>query len=201
MGSATSTFQRYAPRPLFDRAALREVARKLGWIAPPPAPVAVLRAVGGRAPIAPPSPPAPRAAPVDAGAVPRRPMRLAEYLFHRGLVSWTQVSEALRWQRAQRPQVGRIALQFGHLTHAGVREVLARRLAERAFDVPFCEYARQRGYLTPAQAAAIVRQQRRLQRRIGEWFVSRGLVDAARLELLARELALHNARARIAGAR
>lgn len=230
MGSATTTFQRYAPRPLFDRAAMRATARRLGWLDParPPAAVALLRpglravppsdapatvrpaATPAKAPVSrpaaratpasalpsPPAPPAPRTAPVDPGVVPRRPMRLAEYLFHRGKVSWTEVSQALTWQRAQRPLVGRIALEWGQLTHAEISELLARRGAERAYDVPFCEYARRQGYLTGAQATAIVGQQRRLQRRIGEWFVARGLVDPGEVDRLACELALHNARAR-----
>jgi hypothetical protein len=123
-------------------------------------------------------------------------MRLAEYLFHRGRVSWAEVAEALRWQREQRPQVGRIALERGQLTHAEIRELLARRNAERAYDVPFCEYARRQGFLTDAQASAIVAQQQRLQQRIGEYFVSRGLVERGELDRFARELALHNLRVR-----
>jgi hypothetical protein len=139
---------------------------------------------------------APRAAPVDAGAVPRRRLRLAEYLFHRGKIRWSDVTDALQWQRAQRPMVGRIALEWGYLTHADIRDVIARRRAERAFDEPFCEYACRIGLLTGAQATAIVGQQRRLQRPIGEWFVARGLLRRDEVDVLATELALHNARAR-----
>jgi hypothetical protein len=126
-------------------------------------------------------------------------MRLAEYLFHRGKVRWSDVTEALRWQRGQRPMVGKIALEWGYLSHADIRELILRRSAERAYDLPFCEYARRIGLLTGAQAIAIVGQQRRLQRRIGEYFVAQGLLERGEVDALAGELSIHNARARAAG--
>ncbi|BDG08511.1 J domain-containing protein [Anaeromyxobacter paludicola] len=131
--------------------------------------------------------------PGEAG-LPRRRLKLAEFLYYSGKVPWSAMVEAVAWQRRQRPAVGAIATGFGFLTPAEVAELLARRLAEAASQVPFGEYALREGYLTPFQLLATLGRQLRLQRPIGQFFVERGLLDDDDLELLRHRMFSHNLR-------
>lgn len=153
-----------------------------------------------RAP-APPSPARPPRPPVDhvhRGTLPRRRLLFAEYLYYSGRVSWRNLVEAVAWQRRQRPPIGRLAVACGQLSEAQVREVLAARRRGRD-PAPFGEWARDLGLLTRGQLLALLGRQRRQQRRIGEFFIEAGLLDAGEIPALELRLAGHNARFRRQG--
>ena len=133
---------------------------------------------------------------VHRGSPPRRPLLLAEFLYYAGRISWRNLVEAVAWQRGQRPPIGRIAVEWGHLSEDGVREVLAARRRTGDGGGPFGECALRLGLLTSGQLLALLGRQRRLQRRIGEFFVERGILGAAEIAALERDLATHNARHR-----
>jgi hypothetical protein len=126
--------------------------------------------------------------------LPQRRLRLAEFLYYSGRVTWQDFVAAIAWQRAQRPAVGRIAVDFGFLDRDEVAEILERRRAEGAAGDPFGEFAVRRGYLTPFQLLAMLGQQLRLQQPIGQFFVGRGLVEDADLDRLRGLIFRHNAR-------
>jgi hypothetical protein len=126
--------------------------------------------------------------------IPARRLRLAELLYHEGLISWRSYSEAVAWQRQQRPAIGQLAVEWGHLTHADVRALLAQRHRERAFQVRFGEYAVNQGMLTGFQRLALLGRQRRLQQPIGAYFIERGLLDEAALEAACDRMFRHNGR-------
>jgi hypothetical protein len=128
--------------------------------------------------------------------LPRRPLRLGEFLYYTGRVPWSELMEAVAWQRRQRPAFGRIGVEFGFLAERDVVEILRRRGHDGAFGVPFGEYAVQNGFLTPFQLLAILGRQHGLQRPIGEYFVERGLLDPDEIEGVRRHVFFHNARCR-----
>ena len=130
---------------------------------------------------------------VHRGGLPRRPLLFAEYLYYSGRVSWRNLVEAVAWQRRQRPSIGRIAVEWGHLDDGQVREVLQAR---RGGAKPFGEIAREMGLLTGAQLLALLGRQRRLQRRIGEYFVEAGILGHREVPALEADLLAHNARFR-----
>lgn len=140
--------------------------------------------------------PRPVRPPVDhlhRGGLPRRPLLFAEYLYYSGRVSWRNLVEAVAWQRRQRPAIGRIAVEWGHLDDTQVREVLQAR---RRGAKPFGETAREMGFLTGVQLLALLGRQRRMQRRIGEYFVEAGILGHGEVPALEAELLSHNARFR-----
>jgi hypothetical protein len=141
-----------------------------------------------------------RPRPAAAGPFPQRTLRIGEYLFHAGLVTWRECCDALQWQRAQRPLIGQLAVELRLLTHAQLAELFRRRASERAARRTFGEFAVAAGFLTVAEVTALVGQQRRLQRRLGDWFVERGLLDAPALDEAERAMRTHNARVRLADA-
>lgn len=146
------------------------------------------------APPAPPRParqaPPPRAA---AGQLPRRRLRLAEYLYYSGRVSFRIAAEAVVWQRRQRPPLGRLAVEWGHLQPDDVLELLSARRRDGSGEL-FGEYALRRGALKPGQLLALLGQQRRLQRPIGDFFVQSGIVDQSEMEAAVAALLRHNMR-------
>jgi hypothetical protein len=109
-------------------------------------------------------------------------------------VSWTELVDAIAWQRAQRAPLGRIAVDFGFLARDDVGVILERRREAGANGVPFGEWAVRQGFLTSFQLLATLGQQLRQQRPIGRYFVDRGLLDAAEIEELRRRIFRHNAR-------
>jgi hypothetical protein len=166
---------------------------------PPPRAAGAARSTA-RTASAPPVPPprrsgAPRVrASVRPEDLPRRRLRFAEYLYYSGRVRWTELVEAVAWQRAQRPPVGRIAVDFGFLAPDDVGIVLERRRAAGASGVAFGEWAVRLGYLTPFQLLAVLGQQLRRQRPIGQFFVERGLILPSEVEVVRRAVLRHNAR-------
>jgi hypothetical protein len=175
--------------------------------APPrPRPQRARAPAGVRAERPPPAPPPPPRAASRPGAprvrvgvrpqdLPQRRLRFAEFLYYSGRVGWGDLVEAIAWQRAQRPPVGRIAVDLGFLDPEDVPVLLERRRrAATAGGVPFGEWAVREGYLTSFQLLAVLGHQLRLQRPIGQYFVERGLLDPDDVDLVRRRILRHNAR-------
>lgn len=161
-----------------------------------PSPAAPARSPFPHARAAPPRPRA-AAAPGDdpqAAALPRRKLRLAEYLYYSGRISWAALTDAVAWQRRQRPALGRLAVAAGYLTADQVARLLDRRRLAGEQGVPLGEYAVRHGALTSFQLLALLGRQVRMQRRIGEYFVEQGLLDREEIDELRRRIAWHNAR-------
>jgi hypothetical protein len=126
--------------------------------------------------------------------LPRRRLRLAEFLYYSGRLAWADFVAAIAWQRRLRPEVGRIAVDFGFLERHQVLEILTRRRIEQSLAVPFGEFAVRHGYLTAFQVLAVLGQQVRLQRPLGQYFVERGLVSEPELDDARLRILRHNAR-------
>ena len=126
-----------------------------------------------------------RAKPVS---IPSIPLEFGMYSFYQGKVTYQQLIEALVWQRRQRPTLGAIAEQWGWLSEAKVTRVLGHR--GRA--VRFGKKAIELGYLKPHQVEALLTYQRTLQKRIGEYFVDKGLLSEEEASQISRNLAKHN---------
>ncbi len=128
--------------------------------------------------------------------MPQGQLRFAEFLYYSGRISWQALVESIAWQRRQRPSIGRIAVGWGHLTEDDVREVLESRRRDGAHGIPFGEHALRRGMLTPFQLLALLGRQRRMQRRIGEFFVERGDIGPGEIAAIRLAVMRHNARCR-----
>ena len=170
----------------------------------PPASAAPPRSAPPRAAAPAPARPPPRPA-AQAGAphvrpsvrpedLPRRRLRFAEYLYYSGRVRWSELVEAVAWQRGQRPPIGRIAVELGFLAHDDVGVILERRRLAGANGIPFGEWAIRLGYLTPFQVLAILGQQLRSQRPIGQYFVERGILGPDEVEDVRHRIVRHNVR-------
>jgi hypothetical protein len=124
------------------------------------------------------------------GALPRRRLRLAEFLYYSGRVSWQSLISAIVWQRAARPRFGELAREMRALTRQELTKVLgARRRHEQTGDT-----ARRLRLLTAEEVAQILRMQRARHKPIGRYFVEKERMPRVELTMILRELFRHNAR-------
>ena len=126
-----------------------------------------------------PSQPPPRA---SWSSEPRTPQMLGRYLLAQGRITLSELTDAILWQRAQRPAVGRIAQEWRILSQEQVVQVLR----DKPYNEFFCDYAVRVGLMTAFHRTAIIAKQRKMQRQIGEYFVERGLLSRDEVDEYAR---------------
>lgn len=114
---------------------------------------------------------------------PRPRTMFGRFLLARGHITLQQLIDAVRWQRAQRPPVGRIAMSWGILSAKQVYEVLSDKDPEDRF----CDVAVRKGYMTVVQRLAVLGRQREMQKPIGTYFVEQGILTRDEIEGLAAE--------------
>lgn len=133
--------------------------------------------------------PRPRGPHGAAALVPRRRLRLGEFLYHSRVIPFSTLIEALIWQRRQRDRFCEICRRWGHLSEAQVRLLLAERLPHEQVGAT----AQRLRLLTSFQVRTILAFQRSRQQPIGRYFVSHGHCSPAALAALIGRLERHNA--------
>jgi hypothetical protein len=124
------------------------------------------------------------------GAVPRRRLRLAEYLYYTGRVSWQSMIKAIVWQRSVQPRFGEIARELSRISSADLWKILGSKLRHEQTG----EAAQRLRILTAADVERVLRLQRLRHRKIGSYFVEEERMSGETLTGLLRELHRHNAR-------
>jgi hypothetical protein len=124
------------------------------------------------------------------GPIPSRTLRIGEFLYYSGHISWLELIRALVWQAQQRPCFGQVAHRFGYLTPERITSVLAHRRIEEKIG----EAAMRLRFITSLQQQVVLHAQQRSCRRIGDYFVESGLLAAADLERIGHSVRAHNAR-------
>jgi hypothetical protein len=124
------------------------------------------------------------------GPLPNRRLLLGHFLYYSGIASWRMVVQALVWQRTQRPRLGELGQRFGLLHEEEIRHILR---SKPLFE-PFGTSAVAQGYLTETQLQVLIYQQKRLQRKFGEYFTENNILRPDQLVLLLRQYHAHNAR-------
>lgn len=113
------------------------------------------------------------------------PLLFGRYLLGEGFISLGELTEAISWQRQQRPAVGQIAIDWRILTSEQVDGLLH----EKPRTQLFCDFAVARGLMSSFERLAVLAKQRRLQRPIGQYFVERGILTQEQVDALARRVA------------
>jgi len=124
------------------------------------------------------------------GNVPSRNLLIGQFLYYTGVISWQTLIDAIVWQRKQRPTIGQIALSWQKLSERQIRMILMKRRSGEKFG----ESAIRAGYLTRFEVMALLGRQRRLQRRIGEYFLRQNLLRDQELEQMVNRQRIHNGR-------
>jgi hypothetical protein len=120
--------------------------------------------------------------------LPQRPLRIGEFLYHAGVISWRSLISALVWQRKQRPRLGEIAQKWQWLTEAQIIILLENRhLGERLGELMV-----RHKFINPFQLDVLIYHQRKLQQPIGHFFATQGLVTEAEIRRYLMRLRDHN---------
>jgi len=126
------------------------------------------------------------------GVVPQIRLPIGLFLYYRGEIHSRQLSDALLWQRRQRDPVGQLAQQLGWLDKKQIHVILRYSGKSRRI-LKFGERARALGFLTTSQVQGLLWRQRILQRKLGQYFITHGLLSEPRFAQLLKECQEHNA--------
>jgi hypothetical protein len=124
------------------------------------------------------------------GPLPRRPLLFGHFLYYSGVSTWRMIIQALIWQRSHRPRLGQLGQRFGWLSHEEILQVLRDSKTSR----PFGQTALDLGLLNDRQLKILLFQQKRLQKKIGEFFIQEKILSPAQLNELLARYQEHNAR-------
>ena len=125
-------------------------------------------------------------------SMPRRTLLLGQFLYYSGLISWNSLIRAIAWQRTHRPRMGQIAVEWGMLSIPDIREILTSKGPGEKFG----EYALRKGFLTSCERMILLRRQRLLQPRIGEYFTNTGILTPHDIDRMVGRMRMHNWNAR-----
>ena len=124
------------------------------------------------------------------GTLPKRNLRLGEYLFYRRVISWGTLINAILWQSRARPRLGEIALDLHYLEQRDILEILKKK----NLNEPFGEAAVRLGFISAFHRFVLLGQQRRYGLPLGKFFVDLHLLNEADLKRYVQENQLHNIR-------
>ncbi len=123
------------------------------------------------------------------GSLPNRRLLLGHFLYYSGLINWRTIIQALIWQRTERPRLGEIGRRFGLLNEADVVQILRNRPILQ----PFGQTAMELGLLSQPQLQMLVAHQKRLQKKFGEFFLEKQILEPNELRTLLQQYQEHNA--------
>jgi hypothetical protein len=122
------------------------------------------------------------------GPVPSQPMRLGQFLYYSGIITWRHLIDAISWQRRIKPRYGQIALDWEIIDLGQITQILrAKTQGER-----FGEYARKNGIISEFQHLAIMGKQQKFHRLFGEYFLDHGILTPRQLDIVLKRLIQHN---------
>jgi hypothetical protein len=124
------------------------------------------------------------------GEIPSRRIFIGQFLYYSGVISMRQMWGAVGWQKIQRPRLGDIACQLRWLTPLDIRNILRYHYRGELFG----EFALRTGLLSFYQLLVLLGRQKRLQPRIGDYFIERGILLPKKLDAAEAALKEHNRR-------
>jgi hypothetical protein len=112
------------------------------------------------------------------GPIPNCPLLFGRYLYYSGIINLHTIGQALIWQRSQRPRFGEVGQRLGWLSEQDILKILQNRRDSQLFG----ELALRLGILTREQLHLLLLHQKKLHKRIGQYFVEKKYWDAVMLE-------------------
>jgi len=122
------------------------------------------------------------------GKVPRRPLRLAEFPFYSGVISWDVLIRVIVEQKGSRPVLGQLARNLGLIDSSTLDGVLA----ERKQGEKLGEALIRLGILDHRTVDRLAAEQRRLQRPMGWHLVRMGCLPRSEVADCLCRLWRHN---------
>ncbi len=127
--------------------------------------------------------------------LPERKLQFGRFLYHMGIIQWRQLIQALAWQKSGRPKIGELGVMQGYLERNSVGIILKSSRGNGSFGLT----ARKLGLLTGEEVRELLLRQKRQQKKIGQFFVEKGVLSGVDLDFLLEQLRKHNRNAEITG--
>jgi hypothetical protein len=124
------------------------------------------------------------------GSLPERKLKLGEYLFYSGKISYKRLISALAWHAYGQPKLGEVMVGLGMLR---VEDVIAL-VSRKGYGHLFGSMARGSGLVNGNQLNTALNEQRRQKKRFGFFFIDKGLISARELNNVLSKQILHNSR-------
>jgi hypothetical protein len=115
---------------------------------------------------------------------------MGQFLYYTGIISMRQMWSAVGWQKIQRPRLGDIARELRWITPYDIQNYFRYRRQGELFG----EFGVRTGLLSFFQLLVLLGRQKRLQPRIGDYFIERGIVSPRQLDAAEKALKEHNRR-------
>ena len=122
--------------------------------------------------------------------LPEEKLLFGRFLYRMGIIQWRQLLMALTWQRAGRPRIGELGISLGYLDRNSVVTILKNSIKVGAFGAT----AYKMGFLTADEVRDLLLRQKRQEKKIGQFFIEKGLLSRNDLILLLRQCKEHNRR-------
>lgn len=117
-------------------------------------------------------------------------MRFGEYLFFSGKITWDQLIKAICQQKRDRPRLGDVAKRWGWISEEQIRQLLQERLQGERIGELFLR----KKVMTSFRLGMLLSHQRRNSRKLGDYFVRRGLLTPEDVSSCLMAQCLHNRR-------
>jgi curved DNA-binding protein CbpA len=122
------------------------------------------------------------------GMLPKRKLRLGEFLFYNQIIAWQTLIDAIVWQYHARPKLGQIARELNYLSQQDILQILqSKNLKE-----PFGEAAVRLGFLDTYKRFVILGRQKSYDLPFGKFFVNNRILNEIAITEHIRKNRLHN---------
>lgn len=122
--------------------------------------------------------------------LPEEKLLFGRFLYRMGIIEWRQLIMALTWQKSGRPRIGELGISLGYLDRNSVITILKNSIKVGAFGVT----AYKMGFLTADEVRDLLLRQKRQEKKIGQFFIEKGLLSRRDLVELLRQCKAHNLR-------
>ena len=120
--------------------------------------------------------------------LPEEKLLFGRFLYRMGVINWHQLLMAITWQKSGRPRIGELGIRLGYLDRNDVLAVLKRSVKIGSFGVT----AQCMGVLSESEVRELLLRQKRQEKKIGQFFVEKGLLSRRELLILLGQCRAHN---------
>ncbi|WP_143170887.1 J domain-containing protein [Desulfopila aestuarii] len=120
--------------------------------------------------------------------LPAEKLLFGRFLYRMGVIEWRQLLMALTWQKSGRPRIGELGISLGFLDRNSVVAILKKSVKTGPFGVT----AQGMGFLTASEVHELLLRQKRQEKKIGQFFVEKGLLSTRELSILLGKCKAHN---------
>lgn len=127
------------------------------------------------------------------GMMPKRNLRIGEYLYYSKNISWSTLINAIIAQYKSRPKIGDLCIKFNFLDFNEINKIIRNIKIHEKFG----EAAKRLGLLSDYQIYVVIGFQKKYNRHFGKYFIENKLFTINELEYFVEQCKSYNKNIRI----